>query len=63
MGNPLKENSLNVTRGGRFITKCFVEALLSSDEELVQLVRRAVFDVLFIKSLLRTLKYECKGSP
>lgn len=62
MGNPLKENSLNVTRGGRFITKCFVEAL-SSDEELVKLVRRAVFDVLFVKSLLLTLKYECKGPP
>lgn len=62
MGNPLKENSLNVTRGGRFIMKCFDKAL-SSDEELVQLVRRAVFDVLLMKSLLLTLKYECKGSP
>lgn len=59
MGNPLKENSLNVTR---FITKCFVEAL-SSDEELVQRVRWAVFDVLLINSLLLTLKYENKGSP
>lgn len=62
MGNPLEKNSLNVTRGGRFITKCFVEAF-SSDEELVQRVRRAVFDALFIKSLLLTLKYAWKGSP